>query len=284
MHDLNNRYIVWYISSQENYWAVKMIVTTLHVIGRFRVAILVSLFLTVSPSFAADKVVVFAASSLTNALNEIGQQYEQLNEVNVVFSFASSSTLARQVIQGAPADLYLSANQKWMDYAEQKGAVNARSRTTLLSNRLVLVAPQSSETTAININANWDISTAIGDSRLAVGDPDHVPAGRYAKQALQTLHLWQKAEPLLARANNVRGALVLVERAEAKYGIVYATDAQIATNVKVVGTFPASSHKQIEYPLVMVQAKPTQATQDFYHYLLSPDAKEVFEKYGFGVK
>ncbi|MGF1764198.1 molybdate ABC transporter substrate-binding protein [Aliivibrio kagoshimensis] len=258
---------------------------SLQAISRRRVAVFLMSCLASLPSLAAEKVTVFAASSLTNALNEIGQRYEQQNQdVKVLFSFASSSALARQIGQGAPADLYLSANQKWMDFVEQKSAVNGRSRITLLKNSLVLIAPKKSDINTIDINGAWDILSTVGDSRLAVGDPDHVPVGFYAKQALQTLHLWKTADPLLARANNARGALVLVERAEASLGVVYATDARVAPNVKVVGVFPASSHKLIEYPLAMVSKTPNKATQDFYQYLLSAPAKSVFEHYGFGAK
>lgn len=235
-------------------------------------------------AFAQDKVVIFAAASLTNALTDIAQQYEKQHNVNLVFSFASSSTLARQIAQGAPASIFLSANQKWMDYLIEQKAVNPDSKITLLKNTLVLIAPKNSPLVHVPLNPDWNIKASLDGSRLAVGDPDHVPAGRYAKQSLENLGLWQRAEPLLARANSVRGALALVERGEANLGIVYSTDAKIAANVKVLDIFPASSHKPIEYPMVMVSPSPNAATIAFYHYLQSSQAQSTFKDYGFGIE
>ncbi len=234
-------------------------------------------------SFAKEKVTVFAAASLNNALTEIGKNFTREHNINAVFSFASSSTLARQIAQGAPAQVYLSANQNWMDYLVEQQAVAASSRITLLRNSLVLIAPQTSPVNNIELNSHWNISASIGDSRLAVGDPDHVPAGRYAKQALENLGLWQQAEPLLARGSDVRGALVLVERGESPLGIVYGTDALVTKKIKTVATFPADSHKAIEYPLVLVDEKPSPAVTAFYQYLQGAGARAVFVKYGFEV-
>lgn len=247
------------------------------------------ILLTLSSSvMAEERVLIFAAASLTNALTEVGEIFQadpiaNPTTINPVFSFASSSTLARQIAQGAPAQIYLSANQKWMDYLVKQKAVAANSRVTLLRNSLVLIAPNNSLVDNITLTKHWNITQAVGDSRIAVGDPDHVPAGRYAKQALESLDLWQQAMPLLARANNVRGALALVERGESPFGIVYATDAQIAKKVKTVATFPASSHKAIEYPLVMVNSNANAATSSFYQYLQSDAAQAIFVKYGFKV-
>ncbi|WP_017220522.1 molybdate ABC transporter substrate-binding protein [Moritella dasanensis] len=235
---------------------------------------------------AEERVLIFAASSLSNALAEVGDTFKtdriaNPTKINPVFSFASSSTLARQIAQGAPAQIYLSANQKWMDYLVSQHAVAAESRVTLLRNSLVLVAPNSSPVDKVALTKHWNITQAVGDSRLAVGDPDHVPAGRYAKQALESLGLWSQAMPLLARANNVRGALALVERGESPLGIVYATDALIAKKVKTVATFPATSHKTIEYPLVMVKGNANAATTAFYQYLQTDAAQTIFIKHGF---
>ncbi|NAX47142.1 molybdate ABC transporter substrate-binding protein [Photobacterium halotolerans] len=232
---------------------------------------------------AQEKVLVFAASSLTNALNELAESYEHASGNQVVFSFASSSTLARQLAQGAPADLYLSANTKWMDYAAEQNVINTESRKDLLHNRLVLVTHQSESVDSVPLNGSWDITKALNGSRLVVGDPNHVPAGIYAKEALESLGLWQQAEPLLARANNVRAALLLVERQEAKFGIVYQTDAQIAQDVKIVAQFPEQSHQPITYPVALTRQAPSKAAQGFYDYLQSSDAAEVFERYGFSV-
>ena len=243
----------------------------------------ITLLFSISSVSAKETVTVFAAASLTNALSEIGQNYDKMHSDKVVFSFASSSTLARQIDQGAPAQIYLSANQKWMDYLVKHDAVDSKSRTTLLKNTLVLIASSESHINDIKLNSDWNIEKTLKGNRLAVGDPDHVPAGRYAQEALTNLGLWKQAEPLLARANNVRAALALVERNEAPLGIVYATDAEIASGVKTIAIFPESSHKAIEYPMVMVDHKPSQATIDFYHYLQSSAAKTVFIRYGFGV-
>lgn len=237
-------------------------------------------------SFAQERVTVFAAASLTNALNAAAQEFKQTpaaQNTKVVFSFAASSTLARQVAQGAPAQLYLSANQKWLDYLIQQAAVKSTSKVTLLKNSLVLIAPQNSPLDEVTLNSDWNIKQALQDSRLALGDPDHVPAGRYAKQALSQLQLWSQARPLLARASNVRSALVLVERGEAALGIVYASDALISDKVKILARFPQTSHTPIQYPMVLVEQSPSPASQAFYDYLQTPAAKDVFQQFGFQV-
>ena len=234
-------------------------------------------------SFAADSnITVFAASSLTNALNDIAAKYQKETGVKTTLSFASSSALARQVALGAPANIYLSANEKWMDYVEHQGAVIDNSRVDVLKNSLVMVAPTDYPQNNIKLTASWDLSKALDDTRLAVGNPANVPAGRYAKQSLEYLKLWQQAEPLLAMANNVRSALVLVERGEAKLGIVYKTDAEISKKVKIVATFPAVSHKPITYPMALVKDNATPAAKAFYEYLQHDEAKAIFKQYGFG--
>ncbi|NAW66061.1 molybdate ABC transporter substrate-binding protein, partial [Photobacterium halotolerans] len=164
-----------------------------------------------------------------------------------------------------------------------KNVINTESRKDLLHNRLVLVTHQSESVDSVPLNGSWDITKALNGSRLVVGDPNHVPAGIYAKEALESLGLWQQAEPLLARANNVRAALLLVERQEAKFGIVYQTDAQIAQDVKIVAQFSEQSHQPITYPVALTRQAPSQAAQGFYDYLQSSDAAEVFERYGFSV-
>lgn len=230
---------------------------------------------------AADKVTVFAAASLTNALQEIAQQYQQKNGVEVVSSFASSSTLARQIEQGAPADLFISADQQWMDDAVAKQSMDDSTRFTLLGNDLVLVAPKSAQAAAVKIDADTDWKGLLKGERLAVGDPDHVPAGIYAKEALQKLGAWDTLSPVMARANNVRAALALVERNETPYGIVYGSDAVASNKVVVVGTFPEESHKPVEYPMAVVKDHNQAAVKAFYDYLKGPDAARVFKQYGF---
>lgn len=233
---------------------------------------------------AADKVTVFAAASLTNAMQDIAAQYQKEKGVQVVSSFASSSTLARQIEQGAPADVFISADQQWMDYSIGKQQMVENTRYTLLGNELVLVAAKASKISHVEINDKTEWATLLGDSRLAVGDPDHVPAGIYAKEALQKLGAWTTLEPKLARASDVRGALALVEREEAPLGIVYGSDALASQKVKVVGTFPASSHKPVEYPMAIVKDHENPAVSAFYAYLKTPAASAIFKHYGFTPK
>lgn len=233
---------------------------------------------------AADNVTVFAAASLTNALQDIASKYEQGKDVKVVTSFASSSTLARQIEQGAPADLFLSADQQWMDWASGKKVIEEPSRVTLLGNDLVLVAPASGKHDAVTVNKETNWKNLLKGQRLAVGDPDHVPAGIYAKEALEKLGAWDQVSPALARSNSVRAALALVERDETPYGIVYGSDAVASKKVSVVGTFPEDSHKPVEYPMAIVKDHNSPQVAAFYDYLKGPEAAAIFKQYGFTPK
>ncbi|CFQ72875.1 molybdate ABC transporter substrate-binding protein [Yersinia enterocolitica] len=233
-----------------------------------------------SSAMAAD-MTVFAAASLTNALQDIAVQYKKEKQVDVVASYASSSTLARQIEQGAPADLFISADQQWMDYAIDKQQMVANTRYTLLGNELVLIAPKDSKITKVAIDKKTDWKKLLEGGRLAVGDPDHVPAGIYAKESLENLGAWATLAPEMARANNVRSAMALVERAEAPLGIVYGSDAIASDKVKVVGVFPEASHKPVEYPMAIVKGHENPTVTAFYDYLKSPAAAVIFEKYGF---
>lgn len=228
-------------------------------------------------------ITVFAASSLTNVMQTLAQDYQQQTGITVRVSLASSSTLARQIVQGAPADIYISADDRWMNYVEQQGDLDKASRRTLLTNQLVLVAPITYPKNAIKVNANWSMSSALAGTRLAMGDPAYVPAGIYAQQSLEKLGLWAQAKSQLAPSNNVRSALMLVENGEAMLGIVYKTDALIAKNVKIVATLPDNSHQPITYPVAMVKQHNNATVQGFYRYLQSTQAKKVFQQYGFGV-
>ena len=234
-----------------------------------------------SQAQAAEKITVFAAASLTNALQDIALDYQKTHPVEIVSSYASSSVLARQIEQGAPADLFISADQQWMDYAAAKQQIIPSSRYTLLGNDLVLIAPAKAGAAKVTLNKQTNWTSLLAGERLAVGDPDHVPAGIYAKEALQSLGAWAALEPKLARANNVRAAMALVERGEAPYGIVYGSDAVVSDKVKVAGTFPADSHKPVEYPMAMVKDHQTAAVSAFYDYLKGPQAAAVFTHYGF---
>ncbi len=242
-----------------------------------------TLTLTVAGHALADdgKITVFAAASLTNAMQDIAAEYKKEKNVEVVSSFASSSTLARQIEAGAPADLFISADQKWMDYAVDKKAIDTSSRETLLGNSLVAVAPKASKLDKVTIDAKTDWTRLLDDGRLAVGDPDHVPAGIYAKEALQKLGAWETLSPKLAPAEDVRGALALVERNEAPLGIVYGSDAVASKGVKVVGTFPEDSHQKVEYPLAIIDGHKNATVSAFYDYLKGPQASAIFKRYGF---
>jgi molybdate transport system substrate-binding protein len=251
-----------------------------------RLAFGAALSVSVAGQAFADnsKITVFAAASLTNALQDIATQYQKGKTVEVASSFASSSTLARQLEAGAPADLFISADQKWMDYAESKDVIKTDTRETLLGNSLVVVAPKASKQGDITINAKTDWTALLNGGRLAVGDPDHVPAGIYAKEALQKLGAWETLSPKLAPAEDVRGALALVERDEAPLGIVYGSDAVASKGVKVVGTFPEDSHQKVEYPIAVVKGHDNPTVTAFYSYLKGPEAAAIFQRYGFTTK
>ncbi|MBD2784246.1 molybdate ABC transporter substrate-binding protein [Xenorhabdus sp. DI] len=231
--------------------------------------------------WAADKVTVFAAASLTNALDDIAAQYKQEKQGDIVTSYASSSTLARQIAQGAPADIFISADQQWMNYATDKQLMAENTRHTLLGNQLVLIAPKESKLDKVAINRETKWASLLAGGRLAVGDPDHVPVGLYAKESLQYLHAWEMVNPLMARTNNVRSGMALVERGEVPLGIVYGSDAVASHKVKVVGVFPSESHKPVEYPIAIVKGHEKQAVRDFYDYLKTPEAAAIFKRYGF---
>ncbi len=245
---------------------------------------LVSIALGISISWhamAATQVTVFAAASLTDALQNIADVYQREKGVKIVISFASSSTLVRQLEQGAPVDIFISADRQWMDYAMKKNLIDKGTHHILLGNTLVLAAAQRSCQKPVVINQQTDWKRLLGGQRLAVGDPDHVPAGIYAKQALQNLGNWSTAEPLLAPANSDRAALMLVERGETPYGIVYGSDVAASRKVTVVGHFPSASHEAIEYPMAVVKNHNSAAVLAFCAYLQSAAAASVFKSYGF---
>ena len=247
---------------------------------------LVLLLLGMAPlSQAATTLHVSAAASLTDTLDEAIAQYQQHNEVSIVPIYASSSTLARQIANGAPADLFLSANNEWMDWLEEQG-VNVQQRTDLLQNRLALIAPTTSEMQAFTPGEGAKLFTLLGaGERLSVGDPDHVPVGIYAQQALETLDEWDTLAPRLAHANDVRGALTLVERGETPLGIVYQTDARASDRVRILGLFPLDSHDSITYPVALIgSASDTQENAEaaaFRVWLESEDAMAIFTAHGF---
>lgn len=242
-------------------------------------------FLSSTPATSQENsVIVFSAGSTTNAVTDIATLFFQKKGIKAITSFASSSTLARQIEQGAPAQVYISANKKWMDYLEQQQIVASHTRFDLLSNRLVLIAPDDSPLSTITIKKDFPLATLIGDGHLAMGDPDHVPSGIYGKQAMVTLGVWEGIKEKVVRTKDVRAALVLVARGEVPVGQVYATDAAISDKVKIIGTFPEDTHPPIVYPAAIIAGQDIPEAQAFMAFLKSPDAKIIFEKYGFRVK
>jgi len=245
-------------------------------------ALALAAFAFVLPAQAVEPVTVFAAASMTDALNKAGEAYKAEAGPEIRFSFASSSTLAKQIEQGAPADLFISAAENWMDYLAERDLIVKESRAALVSNGLVLVAPEASALKVDAISSATDLPGMLGaEGRLAVGDPDHVPAGAYAKDALTSLGLWSGVEPRLARADNVRAALAQVARGEVPLGIVYSTDAADQAGVKVLATFPPSSHKPISYPVAIVKGRDSAEAKAFLGWLKGAKGMAILQEFGF---
>lgn len=227
----------------------------------------------------AETLVVFAAASLTNALGEIGEHFAAETGITVKPSFAASSDLAKQIEQGAPAQIFISADAAWMDYLARQKLILPDSRSDLLRNRLVLVAPSDSAAILREIQAGTDILTLSQGGRIASGDPDSVPVGRYFRQSLDYFGQWPGLDGQLVRAASVRAALALVERGEVTLAAVYASDAAISNKVKVVGLIPDQSHEPIVYPVALLADSPT--ARQFLAYLHSEAARAIFSRYGF---
>ncbi|HPU15690.1 MAG TPA: molybdate ABC transporter substrate-binding protein [Polymorphobacter sp.] len=224
---------------------------------------------------------VLAAASLQESLTAAADAWAAQGNPRPVLSFAASSVLARQIDAGAPADMFISADEQWMDFLEGKKRIVPGTRTGFLTNTLVLVAP-SARPFKLAMTPGFALAAALGSGRLAMADPDSVPAGKYGKAALTNLGVWRDVESKVVRAENVRAALLLVARDEAAAGIVYATDARAATDVVVVGRFPATSHAPITYPLALLASSRHRDTARFRSFLLSPAGKAIFARYGFG--
>ena len=241
--------------------------------------ILVLGILLLSATAAADTITVFAAASLKDALDECARAYQITAGDRVVLSYAASSALAKQIEAGAPADLFISADVEWMDYLQQRRLIKPDTRRNLLRNRLVLIAPADSQV-SLNIAPGFPLATVLGNGRLAMANPDAVPAGKYGKASLEALGVWRAVQSKVASTENVRAALVLVSRGEAPLGIVYRTDAAADPKVRVVGVFPENTHPPIIYPIaVTVDGKPAAAT--FLSWLNTPEARAIFQKHGF---
>jgi molybdate transport system substrate-binding protein len=232
---------------------------------------------------AADQeVLVFAAASLKNALDDVIAAYGQDSGAKVTASYAASSALAKQIEQGAPAQLFISADLDWMDYVAKKNLIKPDTRSNLLGNRIVLIAPKDKAQT-VEIKAGFDLAKVLGDGRLAMANVDAVPAGKYGKAALEKLGAWANVSSKVAQAENVRAALLFVSRGEAPAGIVYQTDAAADANVKIIGVFPEDTHPRIIYPIALTANAAHPDATAFLAYIKSAKAKPVFEAQGFTV-
>ncbi|MEP6678935.1 MAG: molybdate ABC transporter substrate-binding protein [Betaproteobacteria bacterium] len=227
-------------------------------------------------------VTVFAAASLKGAFDDQARAYESLTGDRVVVSYAGSNSLARQIDSGAPADVFLCADLEWMNHLDARGLLAAGTRVNLLRNTLVLVAPAASATT-LKIAPRFDLRGALQGERLAMANPDSVPAGRYGKSALETLGVWRDVSASVARAENVRAALALVSRGEVAFGIVYATDALADKGVRIVDAFPPGTHPPIVYPAAIVAASRSPAARPLLDYLRSPGARAIWQRHGFAI-
>lgn len=223
---------------------------------------------------------VFIAASMKNAVDDINVAFAKETGIKVVSSYAASPALAKQIENGAPADLFASADLDWMDYLAQKKLIKDDTRVNLLGNKLVLIAPKDSKIGNVAIGPGFDLAKLAGDGRIATADVRAVPAGKYAKAALEKLGSWAAAEPKLAMAENVRAALAFVARGETVLGIVYETDAAVEANVKIIGHFPSDSHPTIVYPVALVATARPDAAR-YLAFLRSDSAKAIFERYGF---
>ena len=227
-------------------------------------------------------VLVFAAASLKNALDEVAAQWQRESGKKVAISYAASNTLIKQIEQGAPVDIFISADLDWMDYGQQKGLIKPDTRVNLLGNRIVLIAPKDS-TVSVNVQPGFDLAALLKGGRLAMGNVDAVPAGKYGKAALEKLGAWDGVKDKIAQAESVRAALVLVSRGEAPLGIVYQTDAASDPGVKIVGVFPENAHPPIIYPIALTKDSANADAQAFLNYIKSPAARPAFERQGFTV-
>lgn len=225
------------------------------------------------------QILVFAAASLSDALREVVAAYEKTSAAGVTMSFDASSNMARQIEAGAPADVFFSADAQWMDYLQSRNLIQPSTRQNVVGNRLVLIAPAGSRV-KLKIAPHFPLAAALGNDRLATGDPDSVPVGRYARSALSALGIWDEVAARLVRAENVRAALMYVDRGQAPLGIVYASDALVDKDVRVVDTFPANTHEPIVYPVALTKSAKSEAA-GFITYLVSPRGHEIFVKYGF---
>lgn len=247
---------------------------------RLFVLLIILLFSASAFAFAEERLTVFAAASLTNALSEVDAQYEKQTGVKVVHSFAASSTLAKQIENGAPADVFISADLKWMNYLQDKSLINKATRKNLLGNELVLIAPKG-KAFEVKFDKGFDLAKAF-EGHLCTGDVESVPVGIYAKEALTNLGWWKDIKARVVGAQDVRGALMFVERGECSVGLVYATDAKISTKVDLLAVFPEVGHSPVAYPIAAT-ANAKDNVKAYLNYLQSQDSLNIFKKYGFNI-
>jgi molybdate transport system substrate-binding protein len=238
--------------------------------------------LFISLSVLAADVTIYAAASTTNAVNEIMKSFEAETGKTVTASFASSGTLAKQIDNSAPADIFISANIKWMDWLSEKGKIETDTRIPYLANNLALIAPVSSSAFADKLDAET-VKALIGSGKFAMGDPEHVPAGMYSQKTLESLGLWESLQGQAARMQDVRATLAMVERNAVPFGMVYSSDASISDKVKTIALFDENLHGPIRYPMAVIKDKKTDAVMSFYNYLKTEKSANIFAKYGFSV-
>jgi molybdate transport system substrate-binding protein len=229
---------------------------------------------------SAKPPLVLAAASLQESLNAAADAWAAQHHERPILSFAASSALAKQIDAGAPADVFISADEPWMDDVQKNGFVAPGTRVSFLGNTLVLIAPATSKGT-VAIRQGFPLAQALGDGHLSMADPDSVPAGKYGKAALTALGVWPSVEAKVVRGDSVRSALAFVERGEAPYGIVYATDALSSKAVRIVGVFPAASHAPITYPIARLAASTHRDAEGFRLFLISAKGRAIFRRYGF---
>ena len=235
-----------------------------------------------APAFAAEKLTVFAAASMKNALDAANAAWTKETAQETTVSYAASSALAKQIEGGAPADVFISADLDWMDYVAKKNLIKADTRSNLLGNRIVLVAPKD-KAKPVEISQGFDLGALVGDGKLAMGAVESVPAGKYGKAALEKLGAWKGVEAKVAGAESVRAALAFVSRGEAPYGIVYQTDAAADKGVAIVGTFPADSHPPIIYPVAILSDSKNADAKAYLDFLKSAKAEPFFKAEGFTI-
>ncbi|MBT0668272.1 molybdate ABC transporter substrate-binding protein [Novosphingobium profundi] len=251
-------------------------------IGRWFAALALLLtFATANQAAYAQGPVVLAAASLRESLNTAADRWAAKGHEHPVISYAASSALARQIEAGAPADMFLSADEEWMDYLQTRKLIRTSTRQSFLANDIVLIAPKAS-TVKLSVKPGFPLARALGNGRLAMGEPNSVPAGRYGKEALQKLGVWDSVSGKVAAGESVRVALAFVSRGEAPLGVVYATDARQDPGVRVVGVFPRSSHKPISYPIALTAKAASPDAEAFRRFLVSKEGKAIFAQYGFG--